>query len=430
MPPAPETAAGDRGLWGRDKRAGLLASGPHVQLTPASRPLGGPADGRVAGTLELTILMPCLNEAETLVGCIRKAKQFITDNQVVGEVLVADNGSTDGSQAIAEREGARVVNVKRRGYGAALVGGIEAATSRFVIMGDADDSYDFSMLMPFVDRLRAGADMVVGNRFQGGIAKGARPPLHRYIGNPVLSFIGRLFFRISISDFHCGLRGFDRERVVALRLRTTGMEFASEMIVASALADYRIEEVPTTLRKDGRSRPPHLRTWRDGWRHLSFLLMYSPKWLFLYSGVLFVLFGAIIAFALMPGSIAVGNVHFDIHTFIVACGTVLVGTQAIAFAVVARRFATVHELIPPSQRYSRLLDALTWQRVLIAGVVIGAVGIVGLLWCVGTWLSTGFGPITYIYLLRILVLSMTAILIGLQFVFFAFLSAIIEIKTR
>jgi hypothetical protein len=345
-------------------------------------------------------------------------------------VLVADNGWTDGSQALAEREGARVTNAEPRGYGAALLGGIKASAARFVIMGDGDDSYDFSRLTLFIERLRSGADLVVGNRFQGGIGKGAMPPLHRYIGNPVLSFIGRLFFRIDIGDFHCGLRGFNRERMEALNLRTTGMEFASEMIVASALAGYRIEEVPTSLGKDGRSRPPHLRTWRDGWRHLSFLLMYSPKWLFLYSGILFALLGAIIAFALLPGAITVGNVSFDIHTFIVACGTVLVGTQAVAFAVVARRFATIHELVPPSRRYSRLLDALTWQRVFLAGVVIGVIGLAGLLWCVGTWLSTGLGPISYTYLLRLLVLSGTAAMVGLQLVFFAFLSAIIEIKTR
>lgn len=237
-------------------------------------------------TLELTILMPCLNEAETLAVCIRKAKEYLELSGVAGEVLIADNGSTDGSQEIARAGGARVVAVASRGYGAALLGGIDAAHGKYIIMGDADDSYDFTALQPFVDGLRKGADIVMGNRFKGGIAPGAMPMLHRYLGNPVLSGIGRLFFRIPIKDFHCGLRGFSRERIRELNLRTTGMEFASEMLVRAALAGYTVEEVPTTLKPDGRSRPPHLRTWRDGWRHLSFLLMYSPRWLFLYPGLL------------------------------------------------------------------------------------------------------------------------------------------------
>jgi glycosyltransferase involved in cell wall biosynthesis len=230
--------------------------------------------------MELTILMPCLNEAETLAVCIRKAKIFMAVSGVVGEVLIADNGSTDGSQDIAKLEGARLIPIAARGYGAALQGGINAAMGKFVVMGDADDSYDFTALMPFLDNLRGGADIVMGNRFKGGIEKGAMPFLHRYLGNPVLSFLGRLFFKIKVGDFHCGLRGFNKERVLALNLRTTGMEFASELVVRSALAGYNIEEVPTTLKPDGRSRAPHLRTWRDGWRHLSFLLMYSPRWLF------------------------------------------------------------------------------------------------------------------------------------------------------
>ena len=295
--------------------------------------------------LELTILMPCLNEAETIARCVDKARGFLSARGVAGEVLVADNGSSDGSQAIAEAHGARVIGVPERGYGAALIGGIAAARGRFVIMGDADDSYDFAALMPFVERLRAGADVVMGNRFQGGIAAGAMPALHRYLGNPGLSFLGRLFFGVRTGDFHCGLRGFDRDRVRVLDLRTTGMEFASEMVVRAALAAYRIEEVPTTLSPDGRSRPPHLRPWRDGWRHLRFLLIYSPRWLFLYPGLAILLAGMIGTAVLLPGAVSIAGIVFDLHTFIVSCFAILVGLQSITFAVIARKYAAQRGLV-------------------------------------------------------------------------------------
>jgi glycosyltransferase involved in cell wall biosynthesis len=249
--------------------------------------------------VEVTILMPCLNEAETVGACTRKARQFLSQANISGEILIADNGSTDGSKEIAEEQGARVVSIADRGYGAALLGGIQAARGRYVIMGDADDSYDFSALAPFIVRLHAGADIVMGNRFKGGIAPGAMPFLHRYFGNPVLSWIGRLFFRVKVGDFHCGLRGFNRKRVSALNLRTTGMEFASEMVGLAALAGYRIDEVPTTLSKTGRVRAPHLRPWQDGWRHLSFLLKFSPKWLFFFPGLVLIIFGFFWAFALL-----------------------------------------------------------------------------------------------------------------------------------
>ena len=242
---------------------------------------------------ELTVLMPCLNEVETLAACIGKALAYLRTQRVAGEVLLADNGSDDGSQAIARELGARVVDVPTKGYGAALLGGIAQARGRFVIMGDADDSYDFSQLDGFLARLRDGADLVIGNRFAGGIAPGAMPPLHRYLGNPVLSLIGRLFFGVGVGDFHCGLRGFRTDRVRALDLRTTGMEFASEMVVRSAVAGLRIDEVPCRLAPDGRSRKPHLKTWRDGWRHLKFLLIFSPRWLFLLPGGALTILGAL-----------------------------------------------------------------------------------------------------------------------------------------
>lgn len=374
--------------------------------------------------------MPCLNEAETLATCIRKARTAIENTGVTGEVIVADNGSTDGSQRIAEEEGARVVRVENKGYGSALIGGICAARGRYVVMGDADDSYDFSSLKPFLEKLREGADLVMGNRFKGGIAPGAMPVLHRYLGNPVLSWLGRLFFDIEVRDFHCGLRGFDREQILALNLRTTGMEFASEMVVRASLERYAITEVPTTLSPDGRSRAPHLRTWRDGWRHLSFLLMYSPRWLFLYPGLVLLIGGVIGAIALAPGPIMIAGVGFDLHTFFVASICVLLGTQCITFAVISRKFATAHGLIPRSKRFSGLLQAMTLERMVVGGALIAVIGLLGFLRCFGLWASTGFGPLEYASMLRLLILSLTAIAIGVQLVFAAFLSAIIEIPTR
>lgn len=379
--------------------------------------------------LELTILMPCLDEAATLATCIRKAKGFLAHSGVAGEVVVADNGSTDGSREIAETEGARVVRVMDRGYGAALRGGIEAAQGTYVVMGDADDSYDFSALAPFLERLRQGSDLVMGNRFKGGIAHDAMPFLHRYLGNPILSWLGRLFFNIKIGDFHCGLRGFKRDKILRLNLHTTGMEFASEMVVRAALADYKIDEVPTTLKKDGRPRPPHLRTWRDGWRHLSFLLMYSPKWLFLFPGLALLAVGATVVAFLLPGPVKMAGVGFDIHSFLVGCITILIGVQSISFALIARRFATQQKLLPPSKRFSSILDAMTLERVLVVAAVLVCGGLAGFVWCVGQWASVGFGPLQYSQILRVLILSLTALAIGIQLALTAFLSAIISIKT-
>ena len=380
--------------------------------------------------IELTILMPCLNEAETLATCIRKAKRGLSDNRIVGEIVVADNGSTDGSQEIASMEGARVVHVQEKGYGAAIAGGIREAAGKYVVMGDADDSYDFLAIGPFVQVLRAGNDLVMGNRFRGGIEPGAMPFLHRYLGNPVLSWLGRLFFGISVGDFHCGLRGFNRERFLALNLRTTGMEFASEMIVRASLEDYKIAEVPTTLRPDGRSRAPHLRTWRDGWRHLTFLLMYSPRWLFLYPGLLLFVLGLMLSVVLFPGEVVAGGVGFDIHTFIVACFSVVIATLAVSFAILARRFATSHQLMPQSAGASRFISALTLERVLVGSVCLTVVGFGGLVWCLVQWAAQNFGSLEYSSLLRVLIISMTAITIGIQTALMAFVSAITEIPTK
>jgi hypothetical protein len=374
--------------------------------------------------------MPCLNEAETLAICIRKSLRFLAENNIRGEVLIADNGSTDGSQDIARAEGAVVLDVPVRGYGAALLGGIAAAQGRYIIMGDADDSYDFSALLPFVEGLRAGTHLVMGNRFKGGIAHGAMPFLHKYLGNPVLSWLAKLFFKVKAGDSLCGLRGFDRDAIRGLNLRTTGMEFGPEMLVRSALSGLRIEEVPTTLSPDGRSRAPHLRTWQDGWRNLNFLLMYSPKWLFLYPGLFLLTSGIVGAVTLLPGPVAIGAIQFDLHTFLVACMAILLGTQSISLAVIARQFATAHGLTPPSKRFGAFLSDLTLERLLVVGGAIGLVGITGFAWCIVQWASTGFGALQYAQLLRVLTLSLTALAIGFQIVMAAFLSAIVVIPTR
>src|SRR6202522_3896171 len=281
--------------------------------------------------VELTVVVPCLNEAETVATCVRKAIGFLTESGIDGEVLIADNGSTDGSQQLAREAGARVVPISEKGYGNALMGGIVAAEGKYIIMGDADDSYDFTNLMPFVSELRKGADMVMGNRFKGGIAPGAMPKLHRYLGNPVLSFVGRVFFRSNIGDFHCGLRGFNRESVLALGLQATGMEFASEMVVKATLAKQALREVPTTLAKDGRSRPPHLHTWRDGWRHLRFLLLFSPRWLFFFPGLALLAAGLIIGAIVIPHPFSIGSVTFDVDTLVIASAMVVIGFQAVLF---------------------------------------------------------------------------------------------------
>lgn len=383
----------------------------------------------LAESLELTILMPCLNEAETLASCIEKAQDFLARTGIRGEVLISDNGSTDGSQDIARALGARVVHADQRGYGAALAAGIAAARGRYVIMGDADDSYDFANLDVFVAQLRDGADLVMGNRFAGGIAPGAMPWHHRYIGNPVLSSVGRLFFGAPIRDFHCGLRGFSRAAIQNLNLRTTGMEFASEMVVKARLARLDLREVPTTLRPDGRSRPPHLRSFRDGWRHLRFLLLFSPRWLFLYPGALLLLTGLVVGGLLLRGPLHIGTVTFDIHTLIVAALCVIMGVQSIAFALIGRRFASRYGFIPRSS-YDRLLEALTLERVLLVACLLMLGGVAALFWGVSEWARRDFGPLTSTATLRAVILSMTALVTGFQLMMSAFMSSIINIPIQ
>jgi glycosyltransferase involved in cell wall biosynthesis len=383
-----------------------------------------------SSSLNLTILMPCLNEAETIGTCVSKALGYLSRSGVSGEVLVADNGSTDGSQEIARNLGARVIAVSERGYGAALIAGINAAHGKFVIMGDADDSYDFSHLDEFVAKLEDGYDLVMGNRFWGGIEPGAMPALHRWLGNPILSMLGRLFFKAEIGDFHCGLRGFNTRAIRDLNLQCRGMEFASEMIVRSRLARMRIAEVPTTLKKDGRSRAPHLRTWHDGWRHLRFLLMFAPRWLFFYPGLALIFLGITSSILLLPGPIHITpNIAIDIHTFLVSAIATLIGTQCVSFAIVVRRYAASRNFLPRSPVVERILMRITLERVLLVALVVGLSGCGGLVWCLAQWAGKNFGALQYGVMIKVLTVSITATALALQLAFTGFLSAIIELDT-
>src|SRR3984957_16723399 len=379
--------------------------------------------------VEVTVLMPCLDEAETVATCVGKAVAFLTDHDIDGEVVVADNGSTDGSQEVAEAAGARVLHIPERGYGSALLGGIRAARGKYVIMGDADDSYDFAALMPFIDRLRAGADLVMGNRFWGGIAPGAMPALHRYLGNPVLSFVGRLFFRIKVGDFHCGLRGFRRDSALSVGLQSPGMEFASEMVVRATLAGQRVEEVPTTLSPDGRSRPPHLRSWRDGWRHLRFLLLFSPRWLFLYPGLGLLISGAAVMAWLLPAPREVFGLTFDIHTLFFASLAVVVGFHSALFYVFARVYGMREGMAPPNPRFLRLTSMLTLEAGLLAGAVLLLLGLALAALAVSTWTQTAFGDLSPEHTMRIVIPSGMCILLAFQTAYGAFFLSVLEIRS-
>ena len=381
--------------------------------------------GQGAAPLELTILMPCLNEAETLGVCIEKAMGFFARSGISGEVLIADNGSSDGSQDIALGLGARVIHVPEKGYGAALIAGIAAAQGRYVIMGDSDDSYDFSALDPFITKLRDGYDLVMGNRFKGGIAPGAMPPLHRYLGNPVLSTIGRVFFGGPIRDFHCGLRGFSRVAIAALDLRAPGMEFASEMVVKATMRGLRITEVPTTLSPDGRSRPPHLRSWRDGWRHLRFLLIFCPRWLFFYPGALLFALGAITMAVLLPGPVMLGLVTLDVHTLLYASGAVVMGFQAMQFWVFARLYGALTGLLPDPPGLTQTLSRFGLEAALVVAALLLLLGFGLGFFALAQWGAEDFGALSGGKVMRLAIASVTAMLLALQLAFGAFFLALL-----
>jgi len=384
----------------------------------------------VRQAVELSIVMPCLNESETLATCIRKACKSFIEYGVRGEIIIADNGSTDGSPEIAEELGARVVHVDQKGYGSALLGGMAAANGRYVIMGDADDSYDFENIMPFLDELRKGYDLVMGNRFKGGIKPGAMPPLHKYIGNPILTGIGRMLFGSKCGDFHCGLRGFRKDAIMRLCLRTTGMEFASEMVVKATLYNLRICEVPTTLSPDGRSRSPHLRSWRDGWRHLRFLLMYSPNWLFLYPGIVLALVGLIIGSAVLSGPLRIGNITLDVHTLLMASLLILCGYQSVIFAMFTKIFAITEGLLPESKQMNSLFRYINLERGLITGVAVLLIGMILILTTINQWRQVHFGVLNYTHTMRFVIPGATLITIGFQTLLSSFFFSILGLKRK
>jgi glycosyltransferase involved in cell wall biosynthesis len=375
--------------------------------------------------------MPCLNEAETLAICITKANSWLKNNKVNGEVVIGDNGSTDGSQEIAQKLGARVIPVSQKGYGSALMGAIEASKGKYVIMGDSDDSYDFSNLTLFVQELRNGYDLVMGNRFKGGVAKGAMPFLHRYLGNPVLSFIGRLFFGSKAGDFHCGLRGFRQDIVSVLNLQTTGMEFASEMVVKATIFNLKITEVPTTLSPDGRSRPPHLRTWRDGWRHLRFLLIYSPRWLFLIPGIFLMIFGLILGILIVQKPLNIlGNIQLDTNTLLYAGAFLIVGFQAFIFGIFTRAYAVQAGFLPKNDQLMKWLEIVTLEKGLIAGLVILFSGLAGTFYSLTLWTEVHFGRLDYPSILRIVIPSVIAIILGLQTMLSSFFISVLSVNKK
>ena len=383
-----------------------------------------------APALELSVVMPCLNEARTLGECIKQAQKAIADHNLSAEVVVADNGSTDGSQEIASRLGARVIHVTQRGYGAALMGGIEAARGRYLIMGDADMSYNFGDLPLFLEKLREGNGLVMGNRFRGGIAPGAMPVLNRYLGNPALTAMGRVLFKAPARDFQCGLRAFSRSAYEKLKLRTTGMEFASEMVVKAALADVGIAEVPTTLSPDGRGRAPHMRPWRDGWRNVRFMLLYSPRWLFLYPGLFLMLVGFAAGLWLLPGPQRVGAVTFDVHTMVYAGLALIVGFQTVSFAFFTKLFAITEGLLPPDPKLDRLFKYVTLEVGLMAGFVLMVVGVGTALSAVLHWKATGFGQLNFDTTLRVVIPSATCIALGTQTIFSSFFLSVLGLPRK
>jgi glycosyltransferase involved in cell wall biosynthesis len=380
--------------------------------------------------VELSIVMPCLNEAETLEVCISKSRSFLERSGISGEIVIGDNGSTDGSQEIARRCGARVINVQTRGYGAALYNTIIAARGKYCVMGDADDSYDFSRLSNFIEKLRAGADLVMGNRFLGGIERGAMPWKNRYIGNPLLTGIGRFLFRCPSRDFHCGLRAFSRDAFLRMDLRTTGMEFASEMVIKATLMGMKIVEVPTTLSPDGRTRPPHLRPYKDGWRHLRFMLLFSPNWLFLYPGLALMALGIVLGASLLPKTIYIGGVGLSIDTLIYCATMIEVGFQAILFAVLSRAYAAQEGLIPNLKRIGFVERTFSLERCILLGAGLLLIGVFLLIYAISVWYGATFGELDTERIARIVITSSLSLSLGFEIILSSFLLSMLKLNVR
>ena len=395
-----------------------IASGNQIQ---SAEPGSGP---------ELSVVLPCLNEASTLATCIAQIQQTARAHAISAEIIVADNGSTDGSGEIAASLGARVVPVAAKGYGSALMGGIAAAHGRYVIMGDADCSYDFGDIPRFLEKLRAGNDLVMGNRFLGGVREGAMPFLHRYLGNPVLSFLGRLFFHAPCGDFHCGLRAFPLDAYRRMDLQTTGMEFASEMIVKASLFGMKIAEVPTTLSPDRRGRAPHLQSWRDGWRHLRFLMMYSPRWSFLYPGLALLAGGTAVALWLLPGPRRIASVTIDIHTLLYAIMAILTGIQAVAFSVLTKVFAVTVKLMPEDPRVTGLLRSFTLEIGLAVGGLLMAAGAGLGFYSLFVWHIHNFGPLDPTRVVRLVASTIVLFTLGVEILLFSFFLSILGLRRK
>ncbi len=381
---------------------------------------------RDAEALEVSFVMPCLNEARTLEACIRAAQRCLTQHGLAGEVVIADNGSTDGSQEIARRCGGRVVDVAAKGYGHALKGGIAAARGRIIVMGDADDSYDFGEAWPMIERLRAGDDLVMGNRFKGRIMPGAMPFKHRYLGNPVLSRLGRIVFRVPVGDFHCGLRAFTRAAYDQLDVRTTGMEFASELVIKAQTRGMRLSEVPITLRKDGRGRPPHLRSWRDGWRHLRFMLTLSPRWTLFIPGAALTAIGLLLGGLVATGPLVLGGVRLDIHTLIAAALMVIVGYQAMFAGAAMRLFALQAQIGPPSGFLQRSARYFSLERGVIAGALVTLAGVACIAVPTLIWVRHGFGDLNPEQTLRPMIVGSVLIALGVETVLMSFVLSMLK----
>jgi len=385
------------------------------------------ADG-AADTVELSIVMPCLNEAATIETCIDKAQAALASEGIVGEIIVADNGSTDGSRDIARQAGARVVEVEHRGYGSALRAGIAASHGTYVIMGDSDDSYDFGEIGRFVEKLRAGHQLVMGTRLKGNILPGAMPWLHRWVGNPVLTWLANLFFGTRLSDYHCGLRGFDRQAINSLGLNTSGMEFASEMVAKAALNQLSMAEVPITYHPDGRARPPHLRTWHDGWRHLQFLLLLSPNWVFLYPALLFIGLGILGMAVLLPGPQTIGPVGLDVHTLLAAGIAIIIGSQILTLWLTAHLFARNIKLLPESQFFENVSNRFTLGNGILVGTIFALIGLALILWALEMWANVQFDALDYQQALRRLIPGLVMLAVGVQVFFASFIVSLLNFK--